>query len=85
MSRHLKKLIVFVFIAHLFCLGSVAQTKGKKSTQELFAELREDEKSVAECEQKAREYQSCQIKSRLPVFKVFLLKCVRRFIIQSRM
>jgi TonB family protein len=52
-----KKLIVFICIAHLFCLGSFAQTKGKKSTQELFAGLREDEKLVAECEQKLRAYQ----------------------------
>jgi TonB family protein len=66
MSRNLKKLIIFVFIAHLFCLGSVAQTKGKKSTQELFAELREDEKLVAECEQKAREYQIAKFGKVLP-------------------
>lgn len=57
MPRNLKKLIVFVFIAHLFCFDSFAQTEGKKATQELFATLREDEKLVAECQQKAREYQ----------------------------
>jgi TonB family protein len=57
MSRHLKKLIFFIFITHLFCLGGFAQTRNKQSTQELFAELREDEKLVAECERKVREYQ----------------------------
>ncbi len=56
MPRNLKKLIVFVFIAHLFCFDGFAQTKDKKSTQKLFAALREDEKLVAECQQKAREY-----------------------------
>jgi TonB family protein len=66
MSRNLKKLIVLGFIAHLFCLGSFAQIKGKKFTQELFAELREDEKLVAECEQKVRAYQIANYGKVLP-------------------
>ena len=57
MRRNLNKFIIFVFIAHLLCVSSLAQTNGKKFARELFAELREDEKLVAECEQKAREYQ----------------------------
>ena len=57
MPRNLKKLIFFVFIAHLFCIDSFAQSKSKELIQELFAELKEDEKLVAECERKARAYQ----------------------------
>ena len=66
MSRNLKKLIALVFVAHLFCLGIFAQTKSKNFTQELFAELREDEKLVAECQQKAREYQIAKFGKVLP-------------------
>ena len=66
MSHNLKKLIVFLFIAHLFCSGSFAQNKDKKFTQELFAELKEDEKLVAECQQKAREYQIANFGRVLP-------------------
>ena len=66
MLGNLKNLIVSIFIAHLFCLGGFAQIRGKKSTQELFAKLREDEKLVAECEQKAREYQIANFGRVLP-------------------
>ncbi len=66
MVHNLKKLFVFVFIAHLFCLVGFAQNKGKKFTQELFAELKEDEKLVAECQQKAREYQIANFGRVLP-------------------
>ena len=64
MSRNLK-LIAFIFVAHLFCLNCFAQVESRKLT-ELFAELREDEKLVAECEQKAREYQLAQFGKVLP-------------------
>ena len=65
MSHNLKKLITFVFIANLFCLKCFAQVESKKLT-ELFAEIREDAKLVAECEQKAREYQLAQFGRVLP-------------------
>ena len=65
MPRNLKKLVVFVFIAHLFCLDGFAQTK-EKSVQELFAELKEDENLLAECRQKAREYQIANFGRVLP-------------------
>jgi hypothetical protein len=66
MKRNLKKLIFFVLIAHLFCLDSLPQTKSKKFTQELFAEVREDEKLVAECEQKMRSQQIANFGRVLP-------------------
>lgn len=66
MRSSLKKLVVFVFIAHLLCLASVAQTKNKNFIQELFADLREDEMLVAECEQKAQEYQIANFGKILP-------------------
>ncbi len=66
MMCNLNKLICFVFIAHLFCLGTLAQNNNKKSTRELFAELREDEKLVAECDQKVREYQIAKFGKILP-------------------
>jgi TonB family protein len=66
MSRNLKRLILLVFIGHLFCLGSFAQTEIKKITQGLFAKLKEDENSAAECEQKARAYQIANFGRILP-------------------
>ena len=66
MSRNLKKLIVSIFITHLFCLGGFAQTKSKDFTEKLFAELREDEKLVAECQRKVREYQIANFGRILP-------------------
>jgi TonB family protein len=66
MWRNQNKLIFFVFITHLFCFGSLGQTKGKNFIQELFADLREDEKIVAECEEKAREYQIANFGRVLP-------------------
>ena len=57
--------MAFVFIAYLFCLNCVAQSRINKST-ELFAEVREDEKLVAECERKAREYQITKFGRILP-------------------
>ena len=65
MSHNLKKMTVFVFIAHLFCLGGFAQTK-EKSTQELFAELKVDEKLVAKCRQEAIKYQIVKFGKILP-------------------
>ena len=66
MMRNLKKLILFVFIAHLFSLAGSAQNKNKKFMQELFAELKEDEKLVADCQQQAREYQIANFGRVLP-------------------
>jgi TonB family protein len=65
MSFNLKKLIVFVFTVNLFCLVCLAQDKSNKLT-ELFAEVREDERLVAECEQKAHEYQIAKFGRVLP-------------------
>lgn len=66
MSLNLKKLIVFIFTVHLVCWGGFAQSKTKKFTQELFAELRENEKLVAEWERKALEYQITNFGRALP-------------------
>ena len=65
MSRTLNKSIAFTFIAYLFCLNCAAQVRSNKPT-ELFAEVREGEKLVAECEQKAREYQVAKFGRVLP-------------------
>lgn len=65
MLHNLNKLIVFGLIACLFCLNCVAQVKSEKSTQ-LFDEVREDEKLVAECERKARDYQIVKFGRVLP-------------------
>lgn len=65
MSFNVKKLIVFVFIVHLFCLVCFAQKESDKLT-ELFAEVIEDEKLIDECEQKSREYQIAKFGRALP-------------------
>lgn len=61
-----KKLIALGIVAQLFCAGVVAQTPHKNPTQDLLAELREDEKLVAVCEQKMREYQIANFGRVLP-------------------
>lgn len=65
MSQNLKKLVVFLFIAYLLCLNCFAQVKDKKLA-ELFAEVREDENLVVECERETREYQLAQFGRVLP-------------------
>ena len=59
------KLIVLLFLAHLFCFKYFAQGESKK-LEELFTELREDEKLTAECERKVREYQLAEFGKTLP-------------------
>ena len=57
MGHYVFKLIILFIIGSSFCLDCVAQIKGDR-VRTLLSEVREDEKLVAECEQKARE---CQI------------------------
>lgn len=61
-----KILITLGMVAQLLCLGVLAQTQRKNPTQELFTELREDEKIVAACEQKLREDQIAKFGRVLP-------------------
>jgi TonB family protein len=56
MLHNLFKLIALAFFTCLFGLNCIAQVK-RDRLAELFANLKEDEKLVAECEQKAREAQ----------------------------
>lgn len=61
-----KKLITLAFVAQLLCIGVIAQAQSKRTTQELFAALREDEKLVAVCEQKLGEEQIAKYGRVLP-------------------
>jgi TonB family protein len=56
MSQLSRKLCVIV-VAFLFYLPCSAQIKNKTYESELFTEVAEHERIVAECEQKRREYQ----------------------------
>ena len=60
------KLVALLLLAFLICSNCIAQNRSKKFAQELFAEVREDEKLVAECEQKVREYQIAKFGKVLP-------------------
>lgn len=66
MIPYLTKLIALLLFAFLLCLNCVAQVRSKKLAQELFAEVSEDEKVVAECEQKAHKYQIAKFGRVLP-------------------
>lgn len=66
MFSNLIKLMVFIFIVHLSYFAGFAQTKDKKYIQELFDEIKADEKLVAECEQKIREFQIANFGRVLP-------------------
>lgn len=66
MFYNLKNLLSVIFVINLFCLGILSQTESDKFTQELFARIEEDEKLVAECKQKIREYQIANFGKVLP-------------------
>ena len=55
-----------IFVINLLCSVILSQTESNKFPQELFARLEEDEKLVAECEQKIREYQIANFGKVLP-------------------
>lgn len=55
-----------IIISFLFCLSCSAQIKNTDIVSELFRELTGDEKIVAACQQKNREYQIAQFGKILP-------------------
>jgi TonB family protein len=65
MSHYVFKSIFLFFIGCSVCVNCVAQIK-KDRLQALLAEVREDEKLVAGCEQKVREYQIAEFGRVLP-------------------
>ena len=66
MIHYLLKFTSLLLLTFLFCLSCIAQSKSKKSAQELFAEVEEGQKMVAGCEQKVREYQIAKFGRVLP-------------------
>ncbi len=65
MSRFLLTFKIII-ISFLFCLPCSAQIKNTAFVSELFREVAEDEKIVAACQRKEREYQSQQFGKILP-------------------
>lgn len=59
MNQFLKSFWIIIFTL-VFCLSCFGQTKNTTSISELYDELANDEKIVAECERKKREYQIAQ-------------------------
>ncbi|HEY3038742.1 MAG TPA: energy transducer TonB [Pyrinomonadaceae bacterium] len=65
MANYVFKTIILFFIGCSSCLNCAGQIKGDK-LRSLLAEVREDKKLVAACEQKAREYQIAKFGRALP-------------------
>jgi len=66
MIHYLVRFIALISFASLFCLTCAAQARSNKSAQELFAEVKEDEKAVVECMRKTRDYQIAKFGKVLP-------------------
>jgi hypothetical protein len=73
MTCFLLRLLAPLMMSLLFCFGCPAQSKSKKYERELFAEVANHEKLVAECVRKTREYQIAKFGRVLPRISLYCL------------
>src|SRR2546423_112698 len=66
MIHYLLRFTSLIILTLLCCLSCAAQAKSNKSAQELFAEVKEDEKAVLECVRKTRDYQIAKFGKVMP-------------------